>query len=478
MTDYHLDKLRCLSIVMPVYNEAHTLREVLRRVQAVPLPIEIIMIDDCSTDGTRDLLKKIESESSTGIKIIYREKNQGKGAAIREGIKHATGDILIIQDADLEYDPSEYPRLLEPILSGDADVVYGSRFRGERRRVHLFWHTLGNKFLTLLSNICTNLNLSDMETCYKVFKTEIIKSIPLRSNRFGFEPEITAKVAKLRCTIYEVPISYRGRSYAEGKKINWKDGLSAIYTILKFWLIDDLYEETAGLRTLRILEGAGEYNTWLFNQCKPFLGRRILEVGSGIGNITKHLLDRDLVIATDVVEFYLDDLTKLFSHLPNVKIRKLDLLNEQGAKQAQKEFGPDTVLCMNVLEHIEKDKEALRNIGHLLPLGGRLVLLVPAHKQLYSKIDENLGHFRRYSKDEIKVGLEKAGFQIRSSRYLNMLGAIGWFINGKILMRKILPSRQLRLFDLLVKLLAIEKWMPVPFGLSLLTICSKVEKTT
>lgn len=229
--------LRLLSVVMPVYNEAATIEEILKRVKAVPIPKEIIIVDDGSTDGTRDILKGI---SEPGIKVFYNEKNQGKGGSVKRGIAEASGDLLVVQDADLEYNPAEYPKLVEPILSGDADVVFGSRFRGERQRVHLFWHYVGNNLLTLFSNMCTNLNLSDMETCYKVFKTELIKKIPIRSNRFGFEPEITAKVSKLNCRIYEVPISYAGRSYEEGKKINWKDGVSAFWTIFKFWLVDDL----------------------------------------------------------------------------------------------------------------------------------------------------------------------------------------------------------------------------------------------
>ncbi len=241
------EALNHLSIIMPVYNEAGSILQIIRRVLAVALPKELVIIDDCSTDGTRAILQQLaenpkailDAYPQSSMKIFFHDKNQGKGAAIRTGIQHVTGEVTVIQDADQEYDPAEYPKLLQPILAGDADVVYGSRFRGECRRVHFFWHTLGNKLLTLLSNMCTNLNLTDMETCYKVFKTDILKRIPLRSNRFGFEPEVTAKLAKLRCDIYEVPIKYKGRSYAQGKKINWKDGISAVYTIFKFRLIDD-----------------------------------------------------------------------------------------------------------------------------------------------------------------------------------------------------------------------------------------------
>lgn len=221
-----------LSVVVPIYNEKETIKEIYERIKAVDIDKEIILIDDNSTDGTRDIIKELASDDT---KIYFHERNMGKGAALRTGFQKATGDILIIQDADMEYDPNEYPKLIRPILEGKADVVYGSRFAGgEYHRVLLFWHMVGNKFLTLLSNIFTNLNLTDMETCYKVFKREVYKEIKIEENRFGFEPEITAKVAKLRVRLYEVGIAYAGRTYSEGKKIGWKDGVSAIRCIMKY----------------------------------------------------------------------------------------------------------------------------------------------------------------------------------------------------------------------------------------------------
>ena len=225
-----------LSIVIPVYNEKNFIREIVERVRKVSLPDvekEIIIVDDFSTDGTRDILQRdLEPLVS---KVIYREKNQGKGAALRAGFQQVSGDIVIIQDSDLEYNPAEYPKLIQPILENQADVVYGSRFIGsEPHRVLYFWHYVGNKFLTLLSNMFTNLNLTDMETCYKVFRTEVLDSVKIEQNRFGFEPEITAKVSRGNWRIYEVGIAYFGRNYAEGKKINWKDGLQAIWCILRY----------------------------------------------------------------------------------------------------------------------------------------------------------------------------------------------------------------------------------------------------
>ena len=232
-----------LSVLMPVYNEHQWIEQIIQKVLAQKISgidgIELIVVDDASVDGTRDILKQLAVKYAQ-IRLTLHEINQGKGAAIRTAVQKMTGDICIIQDADLEYDPSDYPLILEPIISGRADVVYGSRFVGSRsKRVLFFWHMIGNKFLTLLSNMCTNLNFTDMETCYKAFRCELLKSIPLRCERFGFEPEITAKIARRKCRIYEVGISYSGRTYAEGKKITWRDGLKAILTILKFWFVDD-----------------------------------------------------------------------------------------------------------------------------------------------------------------------------------------------------------------------------------------------
>jgi len=223
-----------LSVIIPCYNEVHTIEKVVEAVKMSPYKdLEVIIVDDYSTDGTREKLRSVVEPRVD--KVVYHDMNQGKGAALRTGIKEATGDIVIIQDADLEYDPDEYPKLVKPLVEGKADVVYGSRFIGhEPHRVLYFWHRVGNMILTLLSNMFTNLNLTDMETCYKVFKRDIIQSIDIEENRFGFEPEITAKIAKKQCRVFEVGISYYGRTYAEGKKIGWKDGLRAIFCIIKY----------------------------------------------------------------------------------------------------------------------------------------------------------------------------------------------------------------------------------------------------
>ncbi len=227
-----------LSVVIPAYNERSTVEELLARVGAAPVPgdleVEIVVVDDGSTDGTRELLRELETRADPPFRLIEQPANRGKGAALRRGFREATGDLVLIQDADLEYNPRDYPKLLQPILDGEADVVYGSRFLGGPHRVLFFWHYVGNRFLTTLSNMLTDLNLSDMETCYKIFRADVLREMSLRSERFGIEPELTARLAQAGARIYELPISYHGRSYAEGKKIGWKDGVSALWSILKY----------------------------------------------------------------------------------------------------------------------------------------------------------------------------------------------------------------------------------------------------
>jgi len=454
-----------LSVIIPVYNERYTVRELVRRVVAVDVPKEIVIVDDGSTDGTSDLLTALACRYPE-VRVFRQARNQGKGAAIRRGIEEASGEFLIIQDADLEYDPTEYHLLLKPLLSGEADVVYGSRFVAGHRRVHLFWHAVANKLLTLLTNVLTNLNLTDMETCYKAFRTALIKRIPLRSDRFGFEPEVTIKIAKLGCRIFEVPISYHGRDYAEGKKIGPRDALSAVWTLLKYWLISDIGH--VGQHTLARMSELGPYNRTMFGIFAPYLGRHVLEIGAGAGNLSRFLLDRDSVIITDYEAEYLHLLQRRFGTYENVQIRHLDLNTFSALDMAGDEI--DSIVCLNVLEHVENDRRVFSELYHTLKPGGVLVVLVPAHPALYSELDKNLGHYRRYTERMLIDLFREAGFVIEKSRYFNWVGAIGWYLFGRVLRRPHITKAATQGYRLVSTLRALEERFRFGFGLSTIVI--------
>ena len=459
-----------LSVVVPCFNERPTIAELIARVLAVPIAKEIVVVDDGSTDGSSQLLDDL-ARRHPAVRVLHHDRNRGKGAAVATALAEVRGEIIVIQDADLEYEPREYERLLAPILDGHADVVYGSRFEGHPRRVMFYWHTVGNRLLTWLSNLTTNLNLTDVMTGYKAFRREVIQSLRIRSQRFGFEAEVTARIARRGYRLYEVPVSYHGREYWEGKKIRWSDGVRAIGTIIKYGLFVRGDAEASGYITLERMGKLSRYNDWIWRAISKHVGDRVLEVGAGIGNMTRVMYGRDLIVATDVELPYLHILRNRFAHNPTIRVERLDLNSDDYLRLM--EYGFDTVVCLNVLEHIEDDHGALQRLYDVLVPGGKLLLFVPADQALYGTMDRQVGHFRRYSRQQLQDVIESAGFTSDDVFYQNVYGRFGWWLNGMVLKRTHMPANQSRLFDFAVPVLRrIEPRNPRK-GLSLVAVATK-----
>jgi glycosyltransferase involved in cell wall biosynthesis len=442
-----------VSILIPLYNEEEFIQSLLQRVLDAPYPpgveFEVIVVNDCSTDGSAEAVQDFIGRTKSPITLLHHDKNQGKGAAIRTAIQAARGEFSLIQDADLEYDPNEYPRLLHPLLAGKADAVFGSRFliSGERRVLY-FWHSLANRILTLVCNIAADLNLTDMETCYKAFRTSLVKTIPLRSNRFGIEPELTIKLARRQARIYETPISYYGRTYAEGKKIGVLDAFDAFWVMLKARFSSELYTDP-GLEILDALSFAPNFNVWMADTIIPYLGERVLEIGAGIGNLTRPLSNRrKYYAATDIGAEHLEALRNRFAHRANLEVAECDVQNPAEVSNFQGRI--DTVVCLNVLEHVPDPDAAVRNIFEALPSGGRAIILVPQGQELYGTLDVVLGHFLRYSQAQLRARLEGAGFEVERIIEFNRVSRPGWYVTGKILKRSTLARMPLRYFNKLV----------------------------
>jgi glycosyltransferase involved in cell wall biosynthesis len=443
-----------LSILIPLYNEEEFITELLSRVVAAPLPEgldrEIIIVDDCSTDDSLELAGVfIAAHPDTRIRLLRQNPNRGKGAAIRMAIDAATGEFSVVQDADLEYDPQELTRLMGPLLRGDADAVFGSRFlvAGETRVLY-FWHSVANGMLTLLCNIASDLNLTDMETCYKAFRTQLVKSIPLTSERFGIEPELTIKLARRKARIYETPISYHGRTYEEGKKIGLKDAFEALWVILRSRFTRQIYKE-AMPHVLETLSDAPRFNRWMADTISPYIGMRVVEIGAGMGNLTRLLCrHRKRYVATDLNPEYVSQLRMAFRHRPLVEAERLDTENSD-------DFGAwreamDTVVCLHILEHLADDTGTLQRIRTLLQPGGRLILLAPNDPAAFGTVDQALGHRRRYSREQLTRQVEEAGFSVETVLDFNRVSMPGWKITGKVLKLRTVPTVSLKIFDRLV----------------------------
>jgi SAM-dependent methyltransferase len=461
-----------LSVLMPIYNEARTLRQIVSRVLAVRLnmEIELICVDDCSTDESWNVLNEL-SEKEPRIRAFRHDRNRGKGAAVQTAIRHMTGDVAVVQDADLEYDPSDLPRLLAPILDGRADAVFGSRFTASpERRVLLYWHSLGNRFLTLLANVLNDLNLSDMETCYKAVSAEVLRDLRLSSNRFGFEPEITTRLAQWGARIYEVPISYHGRGYFEGKKIGWRDGIQAIFLLLRLRFIDTRFSKRDSQDAFETALTPASVSRWTLEQMSGAIGSTVLEAGCGIGNLTRLLLDRARLVAVDNDPYYVRTLDRRWGHLENVEIAHHDIETAEFGKTYEEAF--DSVLSVNVLEHLDRPQLALDNMAQALKQGGKLALLVPGHRWLFSDVDRRIGHRCRFEYSTIVELVEEAGLHVLEARQFNRLAVAGWIFN-KAFGSKRLRSWQMRVFGLALPVAKlVERLTPLP-GLSWIVIAQK-----
>lgn len=467
-------KFSKLSILMAAYNEEETLRSCVAAVLASPLPDglarELVIVNDGSKDATWEVMQELEKQHAGIIRIFQQPHNMGKGAAIRRAISEMSGDLAIFQDADLEYDPNEYSKILAPILDGRAEVVFGSRFAGAERKVLLFWHTVVNKFLTLLSNMLNDTNWTDMETCYKAFTATALKSMPLFSNRFGIEPEITAKVALNRFRMFEVPINYNGRGYEEGKKINWKDGVAALWFIFKYRFSSKYCDP--GKVTLDAIEQAPKFNRWMYESVKPWLGKRVAELGCGRGNLSNFFRRHETVLLTDYRDDYLDPLRAKWGLKRNLSFSKLDM-SVRDDYAVLTRFAPDSVVFLNVLEHIEDDRAVLKNLFDHVPSGCRLVILVPFGMKLYSEFDKELGHFRRYEKGELDGKMKDAGFNVEHQFYFNKAGKLAWFFANTLGKRTKLTPLQLRIYNFLTPAFKIWDKIAPGTGLSTVAICRK-----
>ena len=473
-----------LSVLVPVYNERHLVAASLMRLKELghsPLleSVQVIVVDDCSSDQTSAVLQKFkdtlvgDGDQGRMHWIFTRhEHNQGKGGAIRTALQYADCELTVIHDADLEYHPRDLLKMLPLFIDQAADAVYGSRFlAGQFKRVLFFRHSLGNRLLTFICDLASDLNLSDMETCYKMVRTNLLRSIPLKSKDFRIEPELTLKLSKRNARVFEVPISYSGRTYAEGKKITWKDGLLALAAIVRFSLSDDIYtEDQYGSEILARLRRAPRFTRWMAETIRPYVGEHVLEIGAGIGNLTLNLTPRSLYWASDINSHYLDELRKLQETRPYLQASHLDLTAGESFPCGQK-F--DTVICLNVLEHVEDDCNALRNIWEALREGGNAIVLVPQGQGLYGSLDRVLGHFRRYDREQLTKLAERVGFRVHDILPFNRAGSPAWWLNGKVLRRTNFGLLQIKLLNVLVPVFKkMERWIPLP-PLSLIAILEK-----
>ncbi len=489
----------CLSVVVPCFNEEATVAQLCKAVLDSPVVAELIVVDDGSTDETPLVLRSI---SDPRVTVLTHEENRGKGAALKTGFAAARSEYVIVQDADLEYDPAEFVTLLGPLIEGTADVVYGSRFSGgSNRRVMSFWHATGNRVLTVFSNMLTNLNLTDMETCYKAFRRSVLDQIVVEEERFGFEPEITAKLAQLDVPIYEIGISYRGRSFADGKKIGWRDGIQAVFCIVAYSPIgerfhlkrhspligrlvgrhvrrrftsdtviaDDALIDTTLGSTLEALDGAQNYLRWILSFGGRDLAAPILEIGAGHGTFTSVLAEVGHTHAVEPSELGTRNLHDRYGNDSRVTIHASTLEDVDLPEAA------GSAVMINVLEHIEDDAGALRATCAHLREGGSLFLWVPAFESLYSPFDRRLGHYRRYRRPQLVSLVEDCGFEVTDSTYVNLPGWFAWLVFMRLFRSEPSNPKMLRLVDRFAVPFtrSIEQRCRPPFGQSIAVVARR-----
>jgi len=442
-----------LSILIPVYNEEDLIAAVVARVLRSPIAsevtVEIVAVDDGSTDGSAEVLDELARRHEGVVRVFHHDRNRGKGAAVRTAIEEAAGEFGVVQDADLEYNPEDLTQVLRPLLEGHADAVFGSRFASAgERRVLYFWHSLANRVLTTVCNAMADLNLTDMGTGYKAFRLSTVRSIPLRRDDFGFEPELIVKLAQRGAALYEVPISYRGRTYDEGKKIRRRDSLRILFAIFYYGLRRDIYLDD-GARILDALAQTPCFNRWMAATVEPWAGTRVLEIGAGIGNLSQYLAPRKKrYIASDIDAEHLARLRVRFQNRPNMELVRCDLALPEDF--AALEGQSDTVICLNVLEHIADDAVGMRNIASALEPGGRAIVLVPQDQRIYGTLDKVLGHYRRYAEPELRARMEEAGLEVERVLHFNRATRYAWWFNGRVLKRRHFGRLQLWLFDHMV----------------------------
>lgn len=473
-----------LSVLVPAYNEQYLVESSLRRLLALggsPLlkRVQVIVVDDCSRDQTAEALRRFQQSPANdgGGKFDWRflrhERNQGKGAAIRTALEHADCELCVIHDADLEYYPRDLLRMVPLFLEENADAVFGSRFLpGGFKRALFFKHSIGNHLITFLCDCASDLNLSDIETCYKMVRTDLLKSIPLVSGDFRIEPELCIKLAKRGARIFEVPISYSGRTYQEGKKIGWRDGIKALAAIVRFKVSDRICQpDQWGSEVAVRLGRAPKYTRWLADLLRPYVGQRVLEIGAGNGSLMLDLIPRTEYCACDPNPLFVRELSKLSETRPYLQALEIDPAGP-ASLPAGRRF--DTVICQNVLEHVDDDVAVLRGIAAAVEENGRVLVLAPNAPWLFGAIDRSLGHRRRYTPAQLAALAEKAGLRCANVVAYNRASSLPWWFGGRVLRRRRFGIFQVKLVNWITPVLrGVDRYLPLP-PLSLIAVFEKL----